>query len=85
MTNIRYAYAFIPLGPALSPFGSSVVSIYTNLGQNSVQAVESEQKSLRVGYCSEELELCQGGRTGELLTQGIRLSCCRGSRGDRRV
>ena len=47
--------------------------------------MESEQKSLRVGYCSEELEGCQGGRTGELLTQGIRLSCCRGSRGDRRV
>ena len=43
-----------------------MVSIYTSLGQNSFQAVESEQneqKSLRVGYCSEELEVCQGGRT----------------------
>ena len=40
-----------------------MVSIYTNLGQNSFQAVESGQMSLRVGYCSEELEVCQGGRT----------------------
>ena len=61
-----------------------MVSIYTNLGQNSFQTVESEQKSKDIVGKSWKAAKADV-QTGELLTQGIRLSCCRRRWRDRRV